>query len=136
MGIRPVDTETSSGSLYRMLPSVNAVLLFERVEALLRVYPRDAVIHTIQKLLDEIREEISSGDHSEDTLAVRLAPLSEAISNRLKQPLDFSLRSVINATGVVLHTNLGRAPLSRLALDRIVEVASGYSNLELDLDTG
>jgi L-seryl-tRNA(Ser) seleniumtransferase len=136
MGIRPVDTEISSGSLYRMLPSVNAVLLFESVEPLLRVYPRDAVIHTIQTLLDEIREEISSGDHSERTLSARLETLSEAISNRLKQPLDFSLRPVVNATGVVLHTNLGRAPLSRLALDRIVEVASGYSNLELDLDTG
>ena len=136
MGIRTVDTEASPGNLYRMLPSVNAVLLFESVEALLRVYPRDAVIHGTQKLLDEIRKEISSGDHSEDTLSDRLATLPEAISNRLKQPLDFSLRSVINATGVVLHTNLGRAPLSRLALDRIVEVASGYSNLELDLDTG
>jgi L-seryl-tRNA(Ser) seleniumtransferase len=136
MGIRAVDTEASPGNLYRMLPSVNAVLLFESVEALLRVYPRDAVIHATQKLLGEIREEISSGDHSEETLSVRLAALSEAISNRLKRPLEFSLRSVINATGVVLHTNLGRAPLSRLALDRIVEVAGGYSNLELSLDSG
>jgi L-seryl-tRNA(Ser) seleniumtransferase len=136
MGIKAADTEASPGNLYRMLPSVNAVLLFESVEALLRVYPRDAVVHATQKLLDEVREEISGGDHSEETLSIHLAGLSEAISNRLKQPLDFSLRPVINATGVVLHTNLGRAPLSRLALDRIVEVAGGYSNLELDLDTG
>lgn len=136
MGINAVDTETSPGNLYRMLPSVNAVLLNESVETLLRVYPRDAVVHTTQKLLDEIRQEISSGNHSEETLSIRLATLSKAIGDRLQQPRDFSLRSVINATGVVLHTNLGRAPLSRLALNRIMEIASGYSNLELGLDTG
>lgn len=136
MAIKPADTNVSRTNFYRMLPPVNEVLGIQRVETLLQVYPRDAVVHAIQKSLDEIRREISIGIHSEETLSVRLDRLSEAICNRLKQPVVFSLRPVINATGVVLHTNLGRAPLSREALDRIIEVARGYSNLEFNLDTG
>ncbi len=54
----------------------------------------------------------------------------------MQQSLTYSLRPVINATGVILHTNLGRAPLSRAALEHAAEVAHGYSNLELDLSTG
>lgn len=136
MSMKTVDTEASHGTLYRMLPSVNAVLLTESIDPVLRLYPRDAVTHAIQKLLEEIRGEISNGDHSEETLSSRLTTLPEAISDRLKQPINFSLRPVINATGVILHTNLGRAPLSQQAIDRIVEVAGCYSNLELDLQTG
>jgi L-seryl-tRNA(Ser) seleniumtransferase len=130
------DTNVSQTNFYRMLPPVNEVLGTQRVETLLQVYPRDTVVHAIQKSLDEIRREIAIGIHSEETLSVRLAALPETINNQLKQPIAFSLRPVINATGVVLHTNLGRAPLSREALDRIIEAAKGYSNLELNLDTG
>jgi L-seryl-tRNA(Ser) seleniumtransferase len=136
MAIKTADTDALQAKFYRMLPSVNEVLLIGSVESLCHVYLRDAVVRTTQKLLEEIREEISTGSHSQETLAVRLAALPETINNRMKQPFDFSLRPVINATGVILHTNLGRAPLSRPALDRIIEVAGGYSNLELNLDTG
>jgi L-seryl-tRNA(Ser) seleniumtransferase len=58
------------------------------------------------------------------------------VEQKLQQSLAFSLRPVINATGVILHTNLGRAPLSRAALERIAEVSQGYSNLEFNLSTG
>lgn len=136
MATKAAGTDASRINLYRMLPPVDRVLRIESVAALLPDYPRDAVVLVIQNLLDEIRQEIFAGPHSEETLSAQLAALPEAISRRLKQPLDFSLRRVINATGVVLHTNLGRAPLSREALDRIIEVAGGYSNLEFNLDTG
>ena len=109
MSIRAVDTEASPGNLYQMLPSVNAVLLFEGIEALLRAYPRDAVVHATQKLLDEIREEISRGDHSEKTISVRLATLSAAISNQLKLYARFS-------TGMSLHKR-NRCGASHLTWD-------------------
>jgi L-seryl-tRNA(Ser) seleniumtransferase len=134
--MRPVNMQSGPMNLYRMLPSVNEVLRSESVEPLLRLRSRDAVLLTTQKTLDEIRDEISRGVHSEETLSIRLETLPQAISDQLSKPYRFSLRRVINATGVILHTNLGRAPLSKLALDRIVETASGYSNLEFNLETG
>jgi L-seryl-tRNA(Ser) seleniumtransferase len=134
--MRAVDKQAGPTKLYRMLPSINDVLGNESVESLLRLHVRDAVLLSAQRTLDEIREEISSGVHSEETLSNRLETLPQTIADRLSNPHRFSLRRVINATGVILHTNLGRAPLSRLALDRIVETASGYSNLEFDLETG
>jgi L-seryl-tRNA(Ser) seleniumtransferase len=136
MAVKALDSGVIPVNLYQRLPSVNDVLLDAGVEALCEAYPRDAVVRATQTLLDGIRQEISGGLHTQETLAVRLSALPEAIGDRLKRPYDFSLRPVINATGVVLHTNLGRGPLSRQALDRIVAVAAGYSNLELDLETG
>lgn len=134
--MKALDSQMGPKNLYRMLPSVNDVLRSEGVESLLSLHERDAVLLTAQRTLGEIREEISSGVHSEATLSNRLETLPQAIADRLIEPHRFSLRRVINATGVILHTNLGRAPLSRLALDRIVETARGYSNLEFDLVGG
>ena len=65
-----------------------------------------------------------------------IAGASREIEQRLQVAMAYSLRPVINATGVILHTNLGRAPLSGEALRHVVEVAQGYSNVELDLATG
>jgi L-seryl-tRNA(Ser) seleniumtransferase len=134
--MRTVDPQAGPKNLYRMLPSVDEVLRDESVEPLLRLHERDAVLLSAQRTLDEIREEIFNEVHSEEALSNRVKALPQAIAVRLNKPHDFSLRRVINATGVILHTNLGRAPLSKLALDRIVETASGYSNLEFDSETG
>jgi L-seryl-tRNA(Ser) seleniumtransferase len=134
--MRAVDSQADPKNLYRMLPSVNDVLLNESVGYLFCMHARAAVVLAAQRTLDEIREEISNGLHSEETLSKQIETLPGAIAGRLSKPHRFSLRRVINATGVILHTNLGRAPLSRLAFDRIVETAAGYSNLEFDLETG
>lgn len=131
-----VDTRAPDRNLYRMVPSVNDVLRMESVDSLLRLYSREAVLLATQKILDETREEISGAVHTEKSLLDRLETLPEAIADRLRKPVEFSLKRVINATGVILHTNLGRAPLSRQALDHLVETAAGYSNLEFDLETG
>lgn len=136
MRVRPEDCETPSMNLYRMLPAVNDVLLMERVEALLRSNPRKAALASVQAVLEALRKEIGQGLHSEDTLTASVHQIPEAVAVLLKKRMKYSLRNVINATGVILHTNLGRAPLSRAALDHMVEAAQGYSNLEFDLDTG
>ena len=139
--MREIDTsngkaEASLEGLYRELPSVHELLLMPPVQTLLQSHSRNAVVHGCRAALAELRGEISAGASSRETLSSRIEALPHEIERLLGQSPRYSLRPVINATGVLLHTNLGRAPLSRKALDHVVEVASGYSNLELDLERG
>ena len=112
----------------RDLPSVGALLETGAVRALLDVAPRPLVVEAVRATVARARETASAP--ADD------AGWAEAIAARLADATRPSLRRVINATGVVLHTNLGRAPLAEVALDAIAETAAGYSNLELDLDRG
>ena len=122
--------------LYRSIPSLNEILLERATQERLKDYPRDLLVSTARTALSRIREEIAAGVHSEASIQRRLEGFAGEIENEIQQRLLFSLRRVINATGVILHTNLGRAPLSETALDHVVEVAKGYSNLEFDLNAG
>src|ERR1700740_1793950 len=79
---------------------------------------------------------MSSGRHTADRLNQAVPALANRIAHQLSSPRDYSLRPVINATGVILHTNLGRAPLRQAALDHLVEIAQDYCNLEIDLESG
>ncbi len=122
--------------LFRELPSVNEVLLLPACCSLLDTHPRGAVLRAAREALAARRSDISSGLHSESSLKQSIALLPEEIANRLTACAQYSLRPVINATGVILHTNLGRAPLSGGALRHVVEVAQDYCNLEFDLESG
>jgi L-seryl-tRNA(Ser) seleniumtransferase len=113
----------------RALPSVNALLEHDRVRALLDHAPRTLVVDAIRDVVSQARHHADSAPDSEDAWA-------DAITSQVARAGQSSLRPVINATGIVLHTNLGRAPLPAAALDAIARVAGGYSNLEFDLDTG
>ena len=126
----------SSEDLYRMLPSVNDLLQMEVTQPLLRRRSRAVVVNAIRSTLERLREEIAGGIHTPSTMKERLEAFPTILEDDLRRAFQFSLRPVINATGVILHTNLGRAPLSKSALDHLVQVAGGYSNLELDLETG
>ena len=136
MGDTPGGNGYSSAHLYRMLPSVNELLLTAGIQALLAFHSHNEVVNAARSALEQLREEITRGMHNPASLQDCVAALPIAIADRLRRGFTFSLQPVINATGVILHTNLGRAPLSRSALDHLVQVASGYSNLELDLDSG
>ena len=87
-------------------------------------------------MLDRLRGDIASGTLDETGVDLTLNGLPEAIDRELRRALGYSLRPVINATGVILHTNLGRAPLADFALDHVREAASTYSNLEFDVASG
>ena len=126
----------SSQELYRQLPSVNDVLLMPACQSLLQRNTRSGVVLAARAAIASIRAEIAAGRHTTQTLNDAVAALTDRISAQLAAPRSYSLRPVINATGVLLHTNLGRAPLSESALAHIVEVAQDYCNLELDLDSG
>jgi L-seryl-tRNA(Ser) seleniumtransferase len=123
-------------SLYSSLPSLNDLLLEPRFSAVVQVESRDSVVRSMRAVLLRIREEIAEGQHDPASLNRRLGELHLTVAGEIEQNKRYSLRRVINATGVILHTNLGRAPLSVSALEHIVEIATGYSNLELDLETG
>ena len=99
-------------------------------------YGHDSVVDAARSVLARLRQEITSGLLDEAALELALSGLAVAIENQLLHALSYSLRPVINATGVILHTNLGRAPLGEAALEHIRETAAGYSNLEFDLAGG
>src|ERR1700733_658661 len=127
-------SETSN--LYRMLPSVNDLLLTPNVAALLQIHSRSAVLDSSRAVLLRVKQQIADGRHTQESLTMLLSSLDVALADELHRSAQFSLRRVINATGVILHTNLGRAPLSASALEHIRETAAGYTNLEFDLESG
>jgi L-seryl-tRNA(Ser) seleniumtransferase len=122
--------------LFRLLPSVDELLRNPRLEAVARLQGRAATLDAMRVALGQLRDEITAGRLHEQQIKARLDALPLDVEQRLQQSLAYSLRPVVNATGVILHTNLGRAPLSRAALEHVAEVSRGYSNLELDLATG
>lgn len=125
---------TSKSDLYRLLPSLDDVLQ-ELAEAI-RTEGHVAVADAARNVLARLRTEISSGHLDSKSVEVAVQGIVHAVERELRQALQPSLRSVINATGVILHTNLGRAPLGEAILRRIQEIAAGYSNLEFDIEGG
>ena len=118
-------------SRLRSLPSIDAVLQQEPVQELVATYSHEAVVNIIRRHLDEIRNSLSGGDPVPD-----LFQIVENVCMEASRQWTAGPRRVINATGVVLHTNLGRAPLSKLALQAMNDAASGYSDLEFELHRG
>ena len=112
----------------RNLPSVSALLERDAVRALLEQAPRSLVVDAVRAAIDEARSgaRVPSDDRA----------WADAVTATLLRAQRPSLRPVINGTGVVLHTNLGRAPLADAAIDAIRIAASGYTNLEYDIERG
>ena len=130
-----MNTSDNSG-LFRLLPSVDELLRGEGMQALVAREGHAATLAAARGVLGDLRARIAAGSMSEKELAAAVEAVPAEIACRLQASMAYSLRPVINATGVILHTNMGRAPLSREALRHVVEVAQGYSNIELDLATG
>ena len=122
--------------LYRKLPSVDELLHQSEIAALLERERHSVVTEAAREVLETLRQEIASGALDASGIELAVGGLAGAVERRLRQSLAPSLRSVINATGVILHTNLGRAPLAEAALERIREVAGTYNNLEFDVASG
>ena len=118
----------------RSIPSVDQVLLEPETAPLVARYGRPVVVRVLRALLDEARQQAARGE-SASVGALREAPVA-ALRDRLLAEDAPSLVRLINATGVVVHTNLGRAPLSAAAAARVAAIASANSNLEYDLDLG
>ena len=122
----------------RKIPSVDEILSRPEILNLLEIHPRQVVVEAIRKGLGRRRKEILHGEefsHLGDAL-FSFESLYPLVQEEIDQQIQPRLRRVINATGVVIHTNLGRAPLHPTALKHLIEVSKTYSNLEYDLDRG
>ena len=125
-----------NSDLFRQLPSIDELLRVPALQHATQSFGHAATLEAARTLLDDLRRKISAGSLDQEALAAAVAQGPLTIEQQLNDSQNHSLRPVINATGVILHTNLGRAPLSEAALQRVVEVARGYSNLEFDLASG
>ena len=126
----------NKSALFQKLPSTDELLRQPDMQALIEREGHSAVAESIRVVLARLRQEIGDGQMDEKSLDLALGGLSAAVERQLRQSLSYSLLPLVNATGVILHTNLGRAPLAAAALDHVRATASAYSNLEFDLATG
>jgi L-seryl-tRNA(Ser) seleniumtransferase len=124
--------------LLRQIPSVDELLAQPRLMALAERVDRALLVEVTRAALTELRARITgqSGAHAQIALSADPAALEEHISSLVERILAHSLQPVINATGVILHTNLGRAPLASAAIEEVGRAATQYSNLEYDLESG
>jgi L-seryl-tRNA(Ser) seleniumtransferase len=127
---------SSKSNLYQKLPSVDELLRGEALSSAIAHNGRTMVTDAARVVLERLRLSIQSGRIDSDAIDQEVSGLAGAVEAELRTATEWSLRPVINATGVILHTNLGRAPLSMAALDHVCETARGYSNLEFDLAEG
>jgi L-seryl-tRNA(Ser) seleniumtransferase len=123
-------------ALFRELPSVDDVLRTPAVAGLATSQGAASVTDAARAVLGRLRDEVGSGRLNQSALRLALDGVGEAIKEHLGKTLAHSLRPVINATGVILHTNLGRAPLAEAALAHIHETAGQFSNLEFEIEAG
>ncbi len=119
--------------LLRSIAKVDELLENPAIAEKMEHCARAIIVRAVREELEALRQQILQGNCMESP---SVGTLVNCILTRAKKLEETSLRRVINATGVILHTNLGRAPLCRSAVKAITEVAEGYSNLEYDLQTG
>src|ERR1700738_4981921 len=126
----------AQAELYRELPAIDELLREPEIGALISHEGHAATTDACRVVLARLRDEIAAGHLDTDKLRIAISGIHDAIRNELGRALGYSLLPVINATGVILHTNLGRAPLAASAMDHIRETSEAYSNLEFNLETG
>lgn len=120
--------------LYRRIPKVDKLLETEGIRQYIVAYGYDCVRDAVRTELTELRAQIRTEKGRKDLLGVE--QLTERIGRRLLKEQRFHLQKVLNGTGIILHTNLGRSPLGKESVSRVAEKISGYCNLEYDLDAG
>ncbi len=120
------------------IPSVDEILSRPEITDLLKIHPRTVVVEAIRKGLGRLRSEILNKENLSDLKDALFSfeYLYPLFQREIELQIQPQLRRVINATGVVIHTNLGRSPLHPSALQHLMDVARNYSNLEYDLDLG
>lgn len=124
-------------SLYQELPKVDQLLEEDYIKKLIDENSRSLVLDAMRKALDELRDLIKYGsDEDKDQVLAEIKDIKTRIARVLEDTKTHNLLKVVNASGVVLHTNLGRAPMTREIMEDMAQVSNGYSNLEFDLKTG
>lgn len=117
------------------IPSVDELLSDHRIQDQMKHYNRSFVVELLRETIDDMRNQLRCAEQ-ETTRAQVTEWICSALMDRLQSLTQGTLKRVINGTGVVLHTNLGRAPLAKSALDYLYQMGTYYNNLEMDLDKG
>lgn len=123
-------------SILRKIPSVDYLLGHPSIKITLKTTPRSIVLKATQQTLSEIRQKIKAVEEDDKISNLEVNTIIDLILNNISILTQPSLRPVINATGIIIHTNLGRSILPKRAIDQIKSISSSYSNLEYDLETG
>ncbi|WP_253288587.1 L-seryl-tRNA(Sec) selenium transferase [Intestinibacter bartlettii] len=121
---------------FAKLPSVDKVLANQKIQDLLKNYPRELILEATREIIQSKRKEIIDKNDDLDSFHIQEDVLINDVINSTKNKFQLSIKKVINATGIVIHTNLGRSKLSPKVQDELVNIAFGYSNLEYNLSKG
>lgn len=127
--------QVSNKKYYQMIPKVDEILTDDRVLEIMKTMPRKIVIEAINEEINKIRALIQN-DEDEKRIINSLNELIINIINNCMEKNKFNLRRVVNATGVIIHTNLGRSLLNSDVIDNIMQISTNYSNLEFDIQKG
>lgn len=126
----------SEKNLFSLIPKVDEVLDKDSIKELLETTPRKTIMDSIRGEIDNLRNKIRENTLSEEDIKNEIELLDKKIVDRTKKKDSYKLKRVINGTGVVIHTNLGRSLINEKIMEHIKEVSVNYSNLEYDLNTG
>ncbi|MCF6465351.1 L-seryl-tRNA(Sec) selenium transferase [Clostridium sp. Cult2] len=123
-------------NLFKLIPKVDELLEVDSIKNLMNTMPRKIVVDSIREEIDQLRKDIRIKSLGEDEIKGRNIHLPELIVDRANRKNSYKLKRVINGTGVVIHTNIGRSLISEDIMENIKDIAINYSNLEYDLDKG
>lgn len=121
--------------LYRSIPKVDVLLENQAIQEMIERYSRDSVMEAIRAEMDNLRAFIGGCDE-EDKAQEQITLLISHIGDAVEKMHTPNMKKVINGTGTILHTNLGRAPISREHMKKAFDIVTGYSNLEYNLEEG
>lgn len=123
-------------NLFKMIPKVDEILEDERIKSLLNQIPRKLVVDSIREEIDSLRKDIKENKVDEEGIVRRNQILIDLVLKRANKKSSYKLRRVVNGTGIILHTNLGRALINREVMENVVDIVTNYSNLEFDIEKG
>lgn len=121
---------------YRNIPKVDSLMENEKIKGLLDITSRELVLDCIRKATEDLRIFINNNPNNENEINAEIKGIINKITKDVDKLLSYNMKRVINATGTILHTNLGRAVISHDAAKRLSNIVTGYSNLEFDLELG
>ena len=127
---------TALNALLRSLPGVDRILEWLKADPFFKKVPRALQVNAARSVVETIRDQIRNAEIELSPAVLSESSIVERIKQQLAEQMMPNLRSLINATGVVIHTNLGRSLLADDAIENLRQIAGGYSNLEFDLKTG
>lgn len=123
-------------NLFTLIPKIDVLLDDENIVELFKYYPRVIVVESAREEVDILRNKIRKGKMTEESIKEYIKDLPKLVKLNSEKKMSFHLRKAINATGVVIHTNLGRSLINKEVMNNVFDIATNYSNLEFDLYKG